>query len=385
MGSKSLFNLVTQRAGRSLRGEEGTVPELLQSLAVDEELLQRSAASTLGGTATPANAEVRVRDFHYHLAIDQGRSERQRLSGKLSKFESRKRRLQTELREAESRLSEAERYVQLPFQPSDVTKKPWTAAVTSKLVLLCLAVVAALCGGIVTISGVLLSQPTWDNPVKAYTIAVAFVVLPAFGVSLKYKALLKKNPEAAQRFRGAISWGIIVCFIVGAASYALLYSDRGDPGAEVDLAALASDHVDAPIKAPTFEKTLFRYLPAVLTFMIVLLDFLAVSYCKTHISDLIEEFGWPRIAKKQENAEWRQEETLRRRLSEELADLYEQETTVEHQLHDLGERLEARAQQLCTEALTRLSSKLDAVARVRRELPLVFGGAAPMNFTAGER
>jgi len=73
--------------------ERGTVPELLQNLAVDEELLQRSAASTLG-EPLPCHAEARVRDFHYHLAIDQGRSERQRLSGKLSKFDNRKRRLQ---------------------------------------------------------------------------------------------------------------------------------------------------------------------------------------------------------------------------------------------------------------------------------------------------
>lgn len=335
---------------------------------VDDRFIQSTAAAVLGGSVTTQEAHSRVGDHHRQLVTDQGYEDRRKLTGQLARTSVRRQQSDTRLKELAQRLKQFERYFNRSDR-GDVLKKPWTPAVWSKLLYLLLGTVVALGGGVVTISSFLLAQPAWDSPIKAYTMAVAFVVLPALSVALFYKALLDKSPNVARRFRAGLGTGVILSFVLAASAFAYLFSDSLNPNSGIDITALLEGSLPVSEEG---EAGLKRWAPVLLTFLLMLLDFLATAYSKCALTDVFLEFGWPRVGRFQEQPEWVKEQAERQRLTDELANLSEEEAVLNASLADFDGQLAARTNQLVGAAQAALAAKLDAVVRLRAELPLLY-------------
>lgn len=371
----SLFELVRNRQGGDSADQARVSPALPP---IDDRFIQSSAAAVLGGSVTVQQAHDRVGAHHRQVATEQGYEERRKWTGQRARISVRRQQADIRYKELVQRLRNFERYVQPDsFSRREVLKKPWTPAVWGKLVVLLLGVVAALLGGVVTISSFLLAQPAWDNPLKALTISISFVVLPAFGIALWYKALLDRSPIAARRLRTCLAVGISLSFVLGAGCFAYLFAESLSPGSGVDITALLEGSLEVGAKD---EDKLRRWAPVLLTFLLMILDFQATAFVKTYLTDLFVEFGWPRVSRLQEQPEWLKEQAERQTLAAEVADLSEEEAVLNASLEDFDGQLAARAHQLASAAQTALAAKLDAVARLRAELPLLY-----QNQTSEER
>lgn len=369
-----LRNLVVDFPRESLMQSLGGKPRepVSQPPDVDERFLQETAAGVLYGSSMPEEARTHIREFHRSLVLEWGREERQRRSGTLLGTQEHLRRSKSELETAEERLAAQGKYVDVPFKASEVHLRPWTVPVYLKAGFLVLAILAAYLGGIVTISSTIQSNPAFHSVIKSYTIAITFVVLPALVLSLGYAALLKKNPDAARRFRKVLLIGVISSFLLACFSYALLYTPSGNPSEEIDLTALV-DATAAPNPGPSeFERRLYRVLPAFFIAMAMALDWLSSAYCKTHLTEIFLEYGWPRPPRKQVNSEWAREEAARRKASEQVAGLRGEEESASIFLRDYDQQIESQATRLCTAALSKFAPMVDAALHCRRMLPLVF-------------
>lgn len=337
---------------------------------VDEEFVEKTAAGVLSGSSSIQVALDRVAAHHRRIGAEFGYEERHRLTGQLARVTVRREQFEGRMKELTQRFRRLSRYVEpAGFSRAGVLKKPWTPAVWSKLVFLILGVVAALAGGIVTISSFLLAQPAWDSPIKAFTIAVSFVVLPALGVALFYKALLDKSPNAARRLRTCLATGLTLSFVLAAGAFAYLFSESLNPNSGIDLTALLEGSIPVSDEG---EVGLQRWAPVLLTFLLMLLDFQATAYVKCYLTDLFVEHGWPKIRSLQETPEWVKENAERKGLDDELAKIREEEAVLKATLQNFDVQLDARSQRLADVAGASLAAKLEAISRLRAEFPHLY-------------
>ena len=360
----------------SLGGGKEPPPDRLQ---VDERFIQETAAAVLGGSLTIDEARAHVREYHRGLALAKGREHHRELAGNLLKIQEHRRRAEKEQAETDERLKGVKRYVKELFQPEEVSKLPWTMPMYSKLLSLNLMLLIALAGGSVMIANTLLSQPAWSGSVvKAFCVSISVVALPALVLALAHQTLQERNTDSARRFRRFLLVGMIVAFWLGLGSYALLYTDRGQPTQEVDITVLVDGGGSASSsESSQLERAFFRYLPAVFVASLAGLDWFSAALTKIHISLMLDKAGWPRLPRRQENPIFARELALRRRISDEVAALSEQEALSQGGLRDFEYTQQAEATQLELAALARLGPKLDAVLRVRQELSLIFPRTVP--------
>lgn len=351
-------------AGRSDTGD---------SPRVNEELIRENAIGVLYGTVSEPDARRRIDDNHRDRVKRAAQARRPQLVSEVNGIQKKLRPVKDAYSRAAELLGNTERYVKENFKKSGESLKPWNAAVTMKLIMLLLSISAALSGGVVGVTNVLLSQPSWEDRRKALLMSLAFVLLPAWATSLKYKAMLSKDADKAERFRGALSWGIIVCFILGAGGFTLLYSERGEPQqSDIDITDLMNTGLESGSEISEFETTLFHYLPAIVSFLIMLLDFLSTAYCKTHITDIFCEYGWPLVRKMKESPEYLKEEARCRKLADKLAKLEAEEAKAQEELRNFDEEMATRMQMLSDEALSKFDSMLGAISQVQNILPQIF-------------